>query len=75
MRLYSRIDIMDTGLNDCRRPDYRAVVQADADWLGASLGYVPGGTYLLEKLFSGRWDGQFLVLEKGTRTNREQILI
>ena len=38
MRLYSRIDIMDTGLNDCRRPDYRAVVQADADWLGASLG-------------------------------------
>ena len=62
-------------LNDCRRPDYRAVVQADADWLGASLGYVPGGTHLLEKLFSGRWDGQFLVLEKGTRTNREQILI
>lgn len=75
MRLYSRIDIMDTGLNDCRRPDYRAVVQADADWLGASLGYVPGGTHLMEKLFSGRWDGQFLVLEKGTRTNREQILI
>ena len=75
MRLYSRIDIMDTGLNDCRRPDYRAVVQADADWLGASLGYVPGGTHLLEKLFSGRWDGQFFVLEKGTRTNREQILI
>ena len=58
-----------------RRPDYRAVVQADADWLGASLGYVPGGTHLLEKLFSGRWDGQFLVLKKGTRTNREQILI
>ena len=75
MRLYRRIDIMDTGLNDCRRPDYRAVVQADADWLGASLGYVPGGTHLLEKLFSGRWDGQFLVLKKGTRTNREQILI
>ena len=34
-----------------------------------------GGTHLLEKLFSGRWDGQFLVLEKGTRTNSEQILI
>lgn len=75
MRLYSQIDIMDTGLNGCRAPAYRAVVQEDADWLGASLGYVPGGTHLLEKLFSGRWDEQFLVLEKGDRAERGRVLI
>ena len=61
---YSHIVIMDTGLNDCHNGEYRAVVQEDAQWLEAELSYVQGGTYLLEKLFSGDWDEQFLILEK-----------
>lgn len=75
MALYSNIDIMDTGLNDCRTEEYRAAVQKDADWLGAELSYVKGGTHLLEKLFSGKWDEQFLVLEKGGAVEKQKVLI
>lgn len=74
-QLYSGIDIMDTGLNDCRRGAYREEVQKDADWLEADLSYVLGGTYLLEKLFAGKWDEQFLVLQKGCKAEKLQILI
>ncbi len=73
-QLYSGIDIMDTGLNDCRRPEYREEVQKDADWLEAELSYVPGGTHLLEKLFAGKWDRQFLVLQKDEKVEKSQIL-
>lgn len=64
-KYYHEIDIIDTKINDCRRADYVQVVKEDADWLGAKLGFVEGGTYLLEKLFSGKWDEQFTVLERG----------
>ena len=66
---------MDTGLNDCRREAYREEVQKDADWLEAELSYVAGGTHLLEKLFAGKWDEQFLVLQKGCKAEKLQILI
>ena len=64
-KYYHEIDIIDTKINDCRRPDYVQIVKEDADWLGAKLGFVEGGTYLLEKLFTCRWDEQFTVLERG----------
>lgn len=64
-KYYHEIDIIDTKINDCRRTDYIQVVKEDADWLGAKLGFVEGGTYLLEKLFSGTWDEQFTILERG----------
>lgn len=64
-KYYHEIDIIDTKINDCRRPDYVQIVKEDADWLGAKLGFVEGGTYLLEKLFTGKWDEQFTILERG----------
>lgn len=64
-RYYHEIDIIDTKINDCRRADYVQTVKEDAAWLDAKLGFVDGGTYLLEKLFSGRWDEQFNILEAG----------
>lgn len=70
---YHEIDIIDTGINGCRRPEYIAEVRSDADWLDAELGFVPGGTYLLEKLISGNWDDQFLVTEAGGTV--ENVLI
>ena len=63
-KYYHEIDIIDTKINDCRRVDYVRVVKEDADWLGAKLCFVEGGTYLLEKLFTGRWDEQFTILER-----------
>jgi len=68
MRYYREIDIIETEINDSRRPEYAAAVKADADWLLAEMAYVPGGTHLLEKLISGNWDEQFMVFEPGEIT-------
>ncbi len=68
MRYYREIDIIETEINDPRRPEYAASVRADADWLQAEMAYVPGGTHLLEKLISGNWDEQFMVFEPGETT-------
>ena len=73
--LYSNIDIMDTGINDCRTPEYRDFVQADADWLNAELSYVSAGTHMLEKLLSGNWDEQFLILQKGEISTKQKVLL
>ena len=62
---YTHMDIVDTGLNPCYEVEYVEKAQAQADELHADLDFVPGGVYLLEKLFSGRWDEQFLVAEPG----------
>ena len=75
MDLYNTISVMDTGINQCRRPEYAAVVKKDADWLGAKMEYVEAGTHLLEKLFRGMWDDQFLVLEPGRAVQKEEMLV
>ena len=70
-RYYHEIDIIDTKINDCKRLDYVQTVKEDAAWLDAKLGFVDGGTYLLEKLFSGMWDEQFIILEAGESLSDE----
>ena len=37
--------------------------------------YVEAGIHLLEKLFTGKWDDQFLVLKPGRAVKREEMLI
>lgn len=64
---YRYLDIVDTGLNDCYTEEYVEKAQANADAFQAVLDYVPGSNRLLEKLVSGRWDEQFLVVEPGHR--------
>lgn len=72
---YDCISIIDTGINRCRREEYHAAVKRDADWLEAKTEYVTGGIHLIEKLLSGEWDGQFLVLEPGQKAARERVLV
>ncbi len=62
---YKWLDIVDTGLTDCYSETYVMKAQEIADSVDASLDYVEGGNYLLEKLVSGKWDEQFLVAEPG----------
>ncbi len=62
---YRYMDIIDTGENNCYDEAYVQAAQDNADQIGASLGYVEGGTRMLEKLLTGRWDDQFLVAEPG----------
>jgi len=64
---YHHLDIIDTGLTDCYSEAYVERAQAEADRLGLTLDYVPGGIRLLEKLVTGAWDEQFLVAEPGHR--------
>ncbi len=73
MSYYDAMDIIDTGIYDVHDPKYADPVRADADWLEAEMNYVPGGTYLLEKLFTGNWDGQFMIFDPGEIT--ENILM
>jgi hypothetical protein len=63
--LYSAITIIETEINNAHRPAYREAVQADADWLDADMNMVRGSTHILEKLLSGVWDDQFLIVEPG----------
>lgn len=62
---YHFLDIIDTGMNDCYSEEYVMAAQENADQIGAALDYVAGSNRILEKLVSGRWDGQFLVAEPG----------
>lgn len=70
---YHQIDIIDTGLFDVRSQDYTEVVRRDAEWLEAGLGFREGGTHLLEKLLSGKWDDQFVILEPEGEMTKEII--
>ena len=62
---YTNADIIDTGVYDCYSEEYVAEAQKNADLIRCSLGYVEGSNRILEKLVSGRWDGQFVVLGPG----------
>ena len=59
---YTHADIIDTGVYDCYSEEYVAKAQREADLIRCALGYVEGSKLILEKLVSGRWDGQFVVL-------------
>lgn len=73
-RSYTNADIIDTGTYDCREPGYVADAQAQAEMIHSKLGYVPGSNILLEKLVSGRWDEQFVILEPGETFYNDQFI-
>lgn len=60
---YTNVDIIDTGVYDCYSEEYVVEAQKNADLIRCSLGYVEGSNHVLEKLVSGQWDAQFVVLE------------
>lgn len=62
---YTHADIIDTGAYDCYSEEYVIEAQKNADLIRCALGYVEGSNRILEKLVSGRWDGQFVVMEPG----------
>lgn len=70
---YTHADIIDTGAYDCYSEEYVAGAQKNADLIRCSLGYVEGSNRILEKLVSGRWDGQFVVLGPGQELTEENF--
>lgn len=63
---YYHLDIIDNGLYNCYDLNYVERAQADAERIHAELDFVPGSNILLEKLVSGKWDEQFLIVHPHT---------
>lgn len=64
-RTYSRVGIIDTGQYDSYAPDFLKYADESAALISGTVEHVPGSNRTLEKLVSGQWDSQFLILEPG----------
>ena len=62
---YTHADIIDTGVFDCYEESYVESIQKQADLIRCELDYVEGSNRILEKLVSGQWDEQFLIVLPG----------
>ena len=62
---YTHVGIVDTGIYDSYGTEYQGLAEESAELIGGSIIHVPGSNLVLEKLVSGEWDGQFLILEPG----------
>lgn len=63
---YTNVDVVDTGVFDCHTEKYVEKMQREADFINVPLGYVEGSNVVMEKLVSGQWDNQFVIVEPGT---------
>lgn len=70
---YTNADIIDTGVYDCYSEEYVTEAQKNADLIRCSLGYVEVSNRILEKLVSGQWDAQFIVLESGQEMTEQDF--
>lgn len=62
---YDTIDVIDTGAYPVEPVMEHA--RRTAELLGKRANKIPGSTVILEKLFTGNWDEDFIVLEPGER--------
>lgn len=71
---YTSVDIIDTGAYDSYSEAYTKRARKEAAVIQLPYQHVPGSNLILEKLVSGRWDEQFLVIEKGQTMDMETIV-
>ncbi len=62
---YTSVDVIDTGAYDSYSEEYTDRAAREAATIRVPYCHVPGSNRILEKLVSGRWDEQFLVIGKG----------
>ncbi|MDO4485854.1 MAG: DUF1638 domain-containing protein [Bacillota bacterium] len=70
---YYSVDIIDTGVYDCRSESYLSSAVNNASLINCPLTFVQGSNILLEKLVSDKWDEQFITAEKGTIIHKEDF--
>lgn len=70
---YNSVDIVDTGVYDCYGKEYVERAKREAAVIDVPYQYVPGSNIILEKLVSGNWDEQFLIIEKGQTMSEEDF--
>ena len=62
---YTNVDVVDAGVFDCHADDFVAKMQREADFINVPLEFVEGSNIVMEKLVSGQWDHQFVIIEPG----------
>lgn len=70
---YTTVDVVDTGVWDCRAEDCRREAEKNAELIHCRLQYVPGSNRMLERLLSGQWDDLFWVLEPGEMLQNDAV--
>ncbi len=71
---YTNVDVVDTGVCDCHEDAYVAKMQREADFINVPLGFVEGSNLILEKLVSGNWDEQFIIIKPGVPIEGRKFL-
>jgi hypothetical protein len=72
LRNYTRLALIDTGVQDADR--YREYSRAAAARFGLRFEEIPGSPSLVEKLLTGPWDEDFVVVEQGDQVRYESFL-
>ena len=62
---YTSIGIIDSDVYDSYNQEMADYAKLSAELINGSVDHVPGSNMVLEKLVSGNWDEQFLILEPG----------
>lgn len=60
---YDVVAVVDTGLNRCDRPEYKAWAEKNAAWIDGRVEQLKGSNYLIEKLVAGDWDEDLFIVE------------
>lgn len=71
---YVSLDVIDTGLYDSYSTEFQAKVEEEASIVNLPIAHVPGSNHILEKLVSGKWDEQFIKIQKGNKMNLEEFI-
>jgi hypothetical protein len=73
LKNYHSLILLDTGAYPPE--ESLAEVRRLGETFGLAVRDCPGSTRILEKLFSGRWDGEFCVIPPGARVRQEPFLM
>lgn len=71
---YTNVDVVDTGVFDCYKDEYVRKMQKEADFIHVPLTFVAGSNHIMEKLISGKWDEQFIVIKPGEKIEAQRFL-
>lgn len=71
---YTNVDVVDTGVFDCYTEEFVAKMRKEADFINVPLNFVEGSNLVMEKLVSGQWDEQFIIIEPGTAVEGRMFL-
>jgi hypothetical protein len=73
LKNYRSLVMLDTGAYPLE--ESLAEVRRRGETFGLEVRDCPGSTRILEKLFSGNWDGEFCLIPPGEQVRQEPFLV